>query len=197
MLEQYETLTNAQKQSFADICNKLLANTYLARDKRDNKEAYYFVLSYKDLFTEYFKLINLELVVNRDNGSIYLDNKTSVTTLKLKKDESIMLLILRLIYHEKLKETSINTNIITSINELHNRYDMLEIKKKINKTDLINILRLFRRYNLIEPMGDITISTTSLIIFPTILDALKTEEIDEIYNTINKLNQEGATEWKD
>lgn len=194
MLEQYESLSNSQKQAFADTCNKLLANTYLARDKRDNKEAYYFVLSYKDLFVEYFKLINLELVVNRDNGSIYLDNKNSVTTLRLKKDESIMLLILRLLYHEKLKETSINTNIVVSINELHNRYDMLEIKKKINKTDLINILRLFRRYNLIEPMGDITLSTTQLVIFPTILEALKAEQIDDIYNTINRLNQEGEKE---
>ena len=61
MLELYETFTNTQKNTFADICNKLLANTYLARDKRDNKEAYYFVVSYKDLFEEYFKLMNMEL----------------------------------------------------------------------------------------------------------------------------------------
>lgn len=192
MLETYETLSNSQKQSFADTCNKLLANTYLARDKRDNKEAYYFVLSYKDLFVEYFKIINLELVVNRENGSIYLDNKTTSTTLKLKKDESIILLILRLLYHEKLKETSINTNIVVTVNEIREKYDMLEIKKRLFKTDMISILRLFRKYNLIEPMGDITLTSTSIIVFPTILDAIKTEEIDTIYNTINKLNQEGA-----
>ena len=192
MLELYETFTNTQKNTFADICNKLLANTYLARDKRDNKEAYYFVVSYKDLFEEYFKLMNMELILNRDLGTVTLSNTNTQTILKLKRDESIILLIIRLLYHEKLKETSINTNVVASINDLHAKYDMLEIKRKINKTDLISMLRLFRKYNLIEPMGDINNSSTQFIIFPTILEALKTEQIDAVYNTINRLSAEGG-----
>ena len=176
MLEIYDTLNTTQKNYFADVCNKLLANTYLARDKRDNKEAYYFVVSYKDLFEEYFKLMHMDLEINRDLGTISLSNTNSSTILKLKKDESVMLLIIRLLYHEKLKETSINTNIVISISDLHAKYDMLEIKRKINKTDLIAMLRLFRRYNLIEPMGDLNNSSTQLVVFPTILEALKTTE---------------------
>lgn len=194
MLEMYDTLNTTQKNSFADICNKLLVNTYLARDKRDNKEAYYFVISYKDLFEEYFKLIHMDLEINRDLGTISLNNTNNSTILKLKKDESVMLLIIRLLYHEKLKETSINTNIVVSISELHAKYDMLEIKRKINKTDLIAMLRLFRRYNLIEPMGDLNNSNTQLVVFPTILEALKTEQIDAIYNTITRLTAEGSNE---
>ena len=194
MFDIYNTFTNTQKNTFADICNKLLANTYLARDKRDNKEAYYFVVSYKDLFEEYFKMMNMQLVVNRDLGTITLENTNSQTILKLKRDESVMLLIVRLLYHEKLKETSINTNIVISVNDLHAKYDMLEIKRKINKTDLIAMLRLFRRYNLIEPMGDLNSPNTQIIIFPTILEALKTEQIDAIYNTIMKLTAEGGAE---
>ena len=194
MLEIYDTLNTTQKNYFADVCNKLLANTYLARDKRDNKEAYYFVVSYKDLFEEYFKLMHMDLEINRDLGTISLSNTNSSTILKLKKDESVMLLIIRLLYHEKLKETSINTNIVISISDLHAKYDMLEIKRKINKTDLIAMLRLFRRYNLIEPMGDLNNSSTQLVVFPTILEALKTEQIDAIYNTIMKLTTEGVSE---
>ena len=55
MFETYTTFTNTQKNYFADVCNKLLANTYLARDKRDNKEAYYFVVSYKDYLKNILK----------------------------------------------------------------------------------------------------------------------------------------------
>ena len=194
MLEIYDTLNTTQKNYFADVCNKLLANTYLARDKRDNKEAYYFVVSYKDLFEEYFKLMHMDLEINRDLGTISLSNTNSSTILKLKKDESVMLLIIRLLYHEKLKETSINTNIVISISDLHAKYDMLEIKRKINKTDLIAMLRLFRRYNLIEPMGDLNNSNTQLVVFPTILDALITDQIDGIYITIMKLTTEGVSE---
>ena len=194
MFELYDTFTNTQKNTFADICNKLLANTYLARDKRDNKEAYYFVVSYKDLFEEYFKMMNMQLVLNRDLGTITLENTNTQTIMKLKRDESVILLIIRLLYHEKLKETSINTNIVISINELHAKYDMLEIKRKINKTDLVAMLRMLRRYNLIEPMGDINNSNTQIIVFPTILEALKTEQIDAIYNTIMKLTADGGNE---
>ncbi len=194
MFEIYDTFTNTQKNTFADICNKLLANTYLARDKRDNKEAYYFIVSYKDLFEEYFKMMNMQLVLNRDLGTITLENTNTQTIMKLKRDESVILLIIRLLYHEKLKETSINTNIVISINELHAKYDMLEIKRKINKTDLVAMLRMFRRYNLIEPMGDINNSNTQIVVFPTILEALKTEQIDAIYNTIMKLTADGGNE---
>ena len=194
MFELYDTFTNTQKNTFADICNKLLANTYLARDKRDNKEAYYFVVSYKDLFEEYFKMMNMQLVLNRDLGTITLENTNTQTIMKFKRDDSVILLIIRPLYHEKLKETSINTNIVISINELHAKYDMLEIKRKINKTDLVAMLRMFRRYNLIEPMGDINNSNTQIIVFPTILEALKTEQIDAIYNTIMKLTADGGNE---
>ena len=37
-------------------------------------------------------------------GTISLNNTNNSTILKLKKDESVMLLIIRLLYHEKLKE---------------------------------------------------------------------------------------------
>ena len=48
MLDSYERLTNVQKATFKDIANKLLASTFLARDKKDNKDNYYFVVSYKE-----------------------------------------------------------------------------------------------------------------------------------------------------
>ena len=70
-------------------------------------------------------MMNMNLVVNRDLGTITLENTNSQTILKLKRDESIMLLIIRLLYHEKLKETSINTNVVATLTDLHSKYDML------------------------------------------------------------------------
>lgn len=191
MLEGYEKLSNPQKREFADIANKLLSNSFLARDKKDNREAYYFIVSFKDLFEEYFKVLNYEVELNRDLGTVQLVSDLSATLLKLKKDESIVLLIIRLLYHEKLKETTINTNVVISIHDIHDKYDMLDIKRKLTKTDLLQMLRLFRRYNLIEPMGDINQPSTQLIIFPTILAALKTNEINEVFQTIQRITSEG------
>ena len=49
---------------------------------------------------------------------------------------------------------------------------------------------LFRRYNLIEATGDLTSSATKIVILPTILMAVKSEDITEVYNTIIKLSAE-------
>ena len=116
-----------------------------------------------------------------------LTGATASNTLKLKRDETLVLLILRLLYHEKMKEASLNDNIVCEVSDIHEKYDYLEIKKKLNKTDLMSSLRLFRRYNLIEVTGDLTTSSCKIVILPTILMAIKSEDITEVYNTVNKI----------
>lgn len=194
ILEQFDTLTNAQKQMFADTVVKLLANAFLAKDKKDNKEMYYFILSFKNYFDEYFNIINYELVIDRDRGAIQLVTKENQNVLKLKKEESLILLILRILYHQHLVETSINDNVIITIDEIHQKYDALELKKKINKTDLVSILRMYRRYNLIEPLGDITQGGTRIIVYPTILMAISTNNINDVLDVIGRIaSKEGVT----
>ena len=39
MLDSLEKMTITQQGQFKDTANKLLANTFLSRDKNDNKEA--------------------------------------------------------------------------------------------------------------------------------------------------------------
>ena len=194
MLEALEKMTTTQQEQFKDTANKLLLCTFLSRDKKDNNEAYYFLMSYKQVFDEFFKILGYEITLDMPTGSVMLSGANAQTTLKLRRDESLVLLILRLLYHEKMKDTSLNENIVCAVSDIHEKYDYLEIKKKLNKTDLISSLRLFRRYNLIEVTGDLTSSACKIVILPTILMAIKSEEITEVFNTINKINQEEAAE---
>ncbi len=187
MLDALEKMSVTQQGQFKDTANKLLAATFLSRDKRDNKEAYYFLMSYKEVFDEFFKILGYEITLDMPTGSVMLSGASASNILKLKRDESIILLILRLLYHEKMKDTSLNENIVCAVSDIHEKYDYLEIKRKLNKTDLVSALRLFRRYNLIEVTGDLTSSACKIVILPTILMAIKSEDITEVFNTINKL----------
>lgn len=189
MLSSYETLNVTQQNMFKDTANKLLANTFLCRDKRDNKESYYFLMSYKELFDEFFAILGYEIFLDTAAGSAMLEGATPSNTLKLKRDESLILLIIRLLYHEKAKDTSLNDNIVCTIADIHTKYDYLQIKKKLNKTDLIAALRLLKRYNLIEVTGDINSSACRIVILPTILLAIKSEDVNEVYQTIQKIVQ--------
>lgn len=194
MLDSYERLTNVQKATFKDIANKLLASTFLASDKKDNKDNYYFVVSYKEVFDEFFAILGYEVKLDQGVGSIMLKSDQNTGFLKLRRDETIILLILRILYHERLKETSLNENVVITVLDIHEKYNFLEIKKRINKTDLVSALRLFRRFNLIETIGDITMSNTKVVIMPTILYAINTEEITEVYNTVSRIVSEAGDE---
>lgn len=194
MLDSYERLTNVQKATFKDIANKLLASTFLARDKKDNKDNYYFVVSYKEVFDEFFAILGYEVKLDQGVGSIMLKSDQNTGFLKLRRDETIILLILRILYHERLRETSLNENVVITVLDIHEKYNFLEIKKRINKTDLVSALRLFRRFNLIETIGDITMSNTKVVIMPTILYAINTEEITEVYNTVSRIVSEAGDE---
>lgn len=194
MLDSYERLTNVQKATFKDIANKLLASTFLARDKKDNKDNYYFVVSYKEVFDEFFAILGYEVKLDQGVGAIMLKSDQNTGFLKLRRDETIILLILRILYHERLKETSLNENVVITVLDIHEKYNFLEIKKRINKTDLVSALRLFRRFNLIETIGDITMSNTKVVIMPTILYAINTEEITDVYNTVSRIVSEAGDE---
>lgn len=190
MLQALETMTQTQRNQFKDTANKLLSSTFLSRDKRDNKEAFYFLMSYKEIFDEFFEILGYEITLDTAQGAVMLSGGNNSNILKLKRDESLILLILRLLYHEKMKETSLNENIVCDLSDIHEKYDYLQIKKKLNKTDLENALRIFRRYNLIEATGDLKNSSTKVVILPTILMAINSEDINEVYNTINKIGRE-------
>lgn len=189
--ELYNNFTAGKKNLFSDIVNDLLGSNFLCKQKKDNVEKYYFVINYKELFESYFSIMNFELVINRELGVIHIFNEKNGNTLKLKKDETLIILILRMLYHEKMETVSMTENVICDIVEIHERYISLELKKRLFKTDLISILRLFKRYNLIETIGDINSSTLKLIIYPTILYAVPAKEIEEVSKTISNLTDEG------
>ncbi len=188
-VEDFERLNKTQKNLFADACNELLANSFIARDKKDNRNLYLFVINFKFMFEEYFSYIQYDLIVDNQLGVIQLLSNTGANQLKLKKEESIYLLLLRIIYHEKMKEISSSDNVVVPITYLNEKYAELEIAKRIYKTEVVNVLRLFKRYNLIDNLGDITVFNNKIVIYPTILYAVKAEDINAIYQNLQALDR--------
>lgn len=189
MLDSYQTLSVGQKNTFRECANKLISYTFLARDKDDNKEEYYFVVSFQSLFEEFFEVLGYELEVDQALGTIMLTSETNSNVLKLNRDNTVVLLILRTLYSERLKETTLNNNIVISVEDIQNKYNYLELKQRINKTDLVKALRLFRKYNLIEVIGlkDALVANTKVVLMPTILQAVKVSDINEVDSAISNI----------
>lgn len=198
MLEEYDSLNQTEKNKFKDCANELISYTFLCRDKEDNKEDYYFVLGHQSLFANFFSIIGYELTIKQDLGILKITNENNSNILRLSRDNTVLLLILRLLYSESMKETSLNNNIIVNVEDIQNKYDYLEIKQRLNKTDLVKALRLFRKYNLIEVIGlkDQLVANTKVILLPTLLLAVEVSNIsavnDQISNIIGEVEHEEA-----
>ncbi len=198
MLDEFENLNVTQKNKFKDCANGLIAYTFLCRDKESNKEDYYFVLSYLKLFSDFFEIIGYTLDVDQALGTIKLVSSDNSNAIRLNRDNTVLLLILRLLYSESIKETTLNNNIIVNVEDIQNKYNYLEIKQRLNKTDLVKALRLFRKYNLIEVIGlkDALVANTKVVLLPTLLKAIEVSDItyvnEQISNIIGEVENEEA-----
>lgn len=180
--------SSVQKDKFRKAANKLLNNCFVLKKKDDTRNDYIFIVQNKPLFKEYFELLGYDIEINEMYGVVALSNLYGSGRLRLKKIESIILLILRLLYIEKRKELSLNEDVVVLADDIHQKYNMLKIESKLNidKTMLRDTIRLFKKFNLIYNIdSDVTKSNARIRIFPSILFAITNENITEMYDAIN------------
>ena len=182
-----------QQEKFRTAANKLLNACFIVKKKEETRNDYVFILQHRQLFNDYFSLLGYQVEINEGHGVVALVNVNGTGRLRLKKIESVLLLILRLLYLEKRKELSLVDDVIVLTDEIQQKYSMLKIGPKANldKTTLRDVIRLFRRYNLIAPLDrEVTLSDARIKIYPSILFAVPNDNLNSMYDTVNeKLNQ--------
>lgn len=178
-----------QKEKFKVAANKLLNNCFILKKKEDTRNDYIFIIQNKSLFIEYFDLLGYKIEINDVQGVVALTSINGTGRLRLKKIESIILLILRLIYIEKCKEISLNEDVVVLSDEIHQKYSMLKIEAKLNldKTVFRDSIRLFKRYNIVLNLdSDVTLSEARIKIYPSVLLALPNDNLTKLYDAINE-----------
>ncbi len=180
----------AQKEKFRTAANKLLNQCFLLRKKEDTRKDYVFVRQNINMFKEYFELLGYDIRLNEDQGVAALVNQFGTGRLALNKTDSILLLILRLLYIEKRKELSTFSEEVTVImEEIREKYSMLRIKAKPNMDKGMEkrMVSLFRKYNIITNLdSDINSADARIIIYPSVMMAVPVENINEYYETAEK-----------
>ena len=180
----------AQKEKFRTASNRLLNQCFLLKKKEDTRKDYIFVRQNINMFREYFDLLGYDIRLNEDQGVAALVNRFGTGRLSLNKTDSILLLILRLLYLEKRKQLSTFSEEVTVImEEIREKYSMLRIKSKPNMDKGMEkrMVSLFRKYNIIVNLdSDVNSADTRIIIYPSILMALPVENINEYYEAAEK-----------
>ena len=178
-------LGNVPKEKFRIYANKLLNECFIPKNCPSAKNCYYFIQKEKDLFTSYFDLLGYDITVSEEYGVIALNNTFGTGRITLRTIESIVLLILRLLFVEKKKELSQTDEVIVLVDEIYDRYRGLN-GKRLNRTDIKKILGLFIIGNLDSSLED---PETRIIIYPSVILSLDTTELNKVYEmTKDKLD---------
>lgn len=181
------------KDNFVRICNKLLSTCFLCKGNVTAKSDYYFILKHKTEMAEYLSVLGYRLEINEDYGVVQLTNPQNYNRLNLKLYESIILLILRVLFDEKKRELSAADEVIVNLGDIHERFLSLKIRDKmIDKTTMRNALSLFRRFQLVEILDkNLDNEDSRILIFDSILMAVRVEDIKQAYDKL-EIYRKGA-----
>ena len=192
-MEFIDVLENVPKDKFRATANKLLNECFIIKKNKDTISDYNFILNYRNYFISLFDVLGYELVIQEDQGVIGINNPAGTGRIHLKKIESMLLLILRLLYIEERKKVSQTGDVVVIVDQVYDKYNMLKMQNKLDKTTLRNSMGLFRRYHLIQNLdADMSNPDTRVIIYPSILLAVANSSLDDMYQAANdKLDKYG------
>lgn len=184
-MDLFEGMLQKDRDEFRRVCNKLMSMCFIIRRNEATKSEYYFILRTRDVFLRYLDVLGYTLEINEEYGVIQLVNRENYNHLNLKLNDSIILLILRILYDEKKRELSL-TDVVVNLGDIQEKYLSLKIREKqIDKTTMSNALRIFRRFNLVELLDkDLMQEDARIVIYDSILMAIRVEDIKRVSDLI-------------
>lgn len=177
--------TSSEKQFFQKCARKLLEKTFIVRDKdEENRKMFYFISKNSDFFTRYFSFMGFEILVHKDSGVAMLSNivnenissSVAVNRFRFKKIESIVLCCLWTLLSDRLHKGSLDKVIKITLSDLNMELEKYDFKKPFDKGPLDDILKLFRKFNLIGTSGEIGDEDFTIILYPSLQFSLNENE---------------------
>ena len=183
-------------EEFKRVCNKLMSICFLCKSSSVNRSDYYFAVKYRKEIAQYMEVLDYRLEVNEEYGVVQLTNSKNYNRLNLKLYESIILLILRILFDEKKREISLSDEVIVNLGDIQEKFMSLKIRDKmIDKTTMRNALNVFRRFQLIETLDrDLSNEESRVLIYDSILMAVRVEDIKQAHEKLQTYKRGGDTD---
>ncbi len=182
-----------------EIANYLLNNCFLMGTVDTTREKYYYVINHEESFRQIFLPIGYTLVIHRNLRVVQLINNHGSGRIALRKYESIILLIFRLLYVEKRESLSTNEDrIYATVEEIKNEYEKLNLPRKFDRAFLEDSIRNIKRYNLVQMADKLVDMDAKIQIYPSVMLAMPDTDISKAYDeTVKLLSQYENSEEED
>ncbi len=147
-------LTEIPEKSRRDVprvVNRLLGQTFLYQDVDTDKDDYYFVYRHRAVFEGLLSLAGFNLLHDDYHRIFQVVSQYSYTRARYKLDESLMILVLRKLYEERLEHLSLTSDPVVTIGEVREEYRTITGKERdLPMGQYEGLLRRLRSLGLID-----------------------------------------------
>lgn len=171
-----------------ELANYLLNHCFIIGNLESTREKYYLLTNNEEEMQEIFRPLGYSIVINRNLRVAQLVNLHELGRVELRKYESILLLIFRLLYVEKRETLSVSEQLVlVTVEEIEDEYNKLNLPKKLDRRMLEDALRTFKRYNLAIMIDRLENTSARIQILPSIMLAMPEQAITKAYEKTKEL----------
>lgn len=185
--ENYKDFKEGEKNNFSRITNKLLQVNYITRRKVTDSNDYRFILAYEETFKAFFALIDFSLNIHREDEVLYIKNEERFNHISLRKTESVLILVLRIIFQRKQDVVTLDEDVEVFLYEIHDELSRIGFldNKRITKQSLEESIKFLRGYNIIDYIDRGLHDDARIKIYPTILYLTNLDGIKEVIDRLD------------
>ena len=194
-LQEYLMLKDSEKATFSKIVNKLLGESFLVKEKQEDRGAFFFVCENLALFVHYFSIIDYEVVYDKYNEVCYIKKQENKYREKLSKFDTVIILILRKLYYLKRKEAASGGSAVVQLEEIIEQVKSTQIFRDDKKVNSYrdSLLKL-RKYKVIDFSATNITEELVIRILPTIQVIIQQDSLDDLTDRLTALKKEEGDE---
>ena len=157
-LNSLTTLPEKSQRDLPRVVNRILGQVFLYQDKDDDKDDYYFVHRHRDAFETVLELAGYNLLHDDYHRIFQAVSEYSYCRARYKLDETLMIVVLRKLYEERIERLSLAQDPVVTIGEVREEYRTITGKERdLGIIQYENLLRRLRTMGLIDTLDGRTI----------------------------------------
>ncbi len=195
-------LTDIPEKSRRDVprvVNRLLGQTFLYQDVESDKDDYYFIYRHRSVFEDLLSLAGFSLLHDDYHRIFQVVSQYSYSRARYKLDESLMILVLRKLYEEKIEHLSLASDPVVTIGEVREEYRTITDKERdLPMGQYETLLRRLRALGLVDTIDsrniDVRDSDSRLRLRGSVRLILPIQTADEMEAWLRKYRAGGEDE---
>ena len=181
-----ELLNEEECIRIRNVIQSLLACNFLTREH--DAALYIAAWRYREELAEYFQVIGWEFRVDERYEIVWLLSTGMAHRRALTMEESIWLLVLRLLYEEKRTGLNLSTFPMTTLAEIRAKCLALHLPD-LKKTALQRLTQLSKQYRLADVLDRELSEEARIRLFHTLALAVDGEELSDLYRRLENYRQ--------